>query len=116
MSNAQIKAKQKRALELLLTMAVSMNRMESQETRYAYQGSREHEQHRRVILQLCKELGLDPSLIEDDVRRLVCSFMGEPTMMVPNREVHLMNDFWHPVTPASTKSPIIPPSQYGLRN
>ena len=111
MSHAERKRKQLRALELLLTMLVAMNKMEGQQTRYSYQGSYEHQKHRIVVDGLCRELGLDAAMVEDDLRQLVGKLMGEPTIMIPDREILLADDMWRPVTDRRTPR-ILPRSDW----
>lgn len=109
------KKKQLAALELMLTMLVSMNKMEGQETRYSYQNSNEHRRHQNVMGELCTRLGLEPATVEDELRRLACQFMGEPTLLIPNQTINIgqNNDLWRKVSPSKRPSLKLPPALRG---
>ena len=96
MSTHNRKVKQLNALELILAMTNTIHSMEKQETRFSYQDTNKHERNKRVIIELCGRLGLQPQVVEDEIQRLAARLMGEPTLTVPNREIPLANGIWKP--------------------
>ena len=79
--------------------------MESSESRYSYNGSREHKRSVNVIEAKLKELGLDWDACENDVRKLLCRWMGEPTLLIPDREIDITqkNELWSATRPRRSK-------------
>jgi len=86
------KEKQLAALRMMLTMLVVINKIEDPMIpTLQYKNSRDYRENCVFIEKQAKLLGLVIPNVEDDLRILIAKYIGKPFMMIPNREVNLIN-------------------------